>query len=85
MMDPQHALDWEPLAIGLLAILAAVFGWFMRSMVADQREIEKSLASFRESVPKEYVSKDDNERRWDQLMTVLTRIESKLDGKADKP
>jgi len=78
-------MDWQNAAIGLLSVGSGVFGWVLKTIVADQKELEKQLALFRAEVPRDYVSKTDDARRWHELFTVLQRIEEKLDHKADKP
>ncbi len=78
-------MDWHEIAIGLLSILSVSYGWFLSGIVRDQRKLEASLGDLRVELPRDYVSKRDDERRWDQLMETLQRIESKIDGKVDKP
>jgi hypothetical protein len=77
-------MDWQGIAITALGILCTSYGWFISGIVRDQKGLEKSLADFKDSVPKVYVSKHEDDRRWDQLMQAIYRIETKIDGKADK-
>jgi hypothetical protein len=78
-------MDWHEVAIGLLGVLSVSYGWFLSKIVSDQRALEHSMAEFKAEVPEKYVAKRDDDRRWDQIIKTLDRIESKLDGKADKP
>lgn len=75
---------WQPIVnVGLLTC-AGLFGWFGRELWSAMKELKSDLAKLREELPKTYVAKDDFKDFRDELMTVLTRIETKLDGKADK-
>jgi len=62
----------------------AVLGWFLRELYAAVKELKEDLAKMRENVHENYVRKDyfmDFKR---DIMSVLERIESKLDKKQDK-
>lgn len=75
-----------------VSIVAALGGWFMRSLMERVRELEKGqaqalekLAELRTEMPTHYVRRDDFHKLADDLFTLLRRIEDKVDRKADRP
>jgi len=65
------------LAWGIFLVMLGVIAYFLRSLHADFREVEKSL-------PDKYVRKEDFHRSLDELKAMLQRIFDKLDTKQDK-
>ena len=77
-------MDWQILAdIGGGSALA-VLGWFARELWSAVKGLQRDIAKLREELPKTYVAKDDFSEFRRELMAVLSRIETKIDGKADK-
>lgn len=77
-------MEWQTLAdIGGGGALA-VLGWFARELWSAVKGLQRDIAKLREELPKTYVAKDDFSEFRRELMAVLSRIETKIDGKADK-
>lgn len=76
-------MDQGTLNIIFGAAMAAL-GWFGRVLWEADRELRADLSRLREELPKEYVSKDDIERRFDRIDKTLDKIWTALQDKADK-
>jgi hypothetical protein len=61
-----------------------VLGWFLRELYSAVKELKSDLIKLREQMHEHYVRKDDFKEFKESLMTILQRIENKLDKKADK-
>ena len=48
------------------------------------QEIKKEHGHFRADIPSKYLRRDEFFDRWDEIITLLHRIEDKLDSKVDK-
>lgn len=88
-------MDWQTLFNGAFALLAAILGWFARTLWGVMMELKSELAKLREEVANNRVHKDDFREALrevkDNFTTtmrgvneMLTRIFDKLDGKEDK-
>ena len=77
-MEPQELVNV------LLGGTSAVLGWFARELWAAVKELKSDLAKLREELPKHYLSKDDFSDTRREIMSILQRIENKLDNKQDK-
>lgn len=73
----------ELLNIGI-PIICGVLGWFCRELWTAVQELKDDLAKLRAELPTHYVSKDDFNDRWYEVLKALHRIEDKLDQKVDK-
>ena len=69
--------------IGLGAVLT-VAGWLMRELWGAVKELQRDLSKLETALPKEYVLKDDLDKRMQHIENMFQRIYDKLDGKADK-
>jgi hypothetical protein len=80
-------MDWQTLinvgATGVVALL----GWFLNGLASKHKEVdakashlERSLTDFRIKVAEDYVTIHDLV----DIKNALIRIETKLDGKADR-
>lgn len=67
-----------------LGAISASLGWFARELWSALKELKNDLALLRESIPKEYIRREDFTDFKRELMSVLERIEHKLDNKQDK-
>ena len=67
-----------------IPIICAVLGWFCRELWTAVQELKSDLAKLREELPTHYVTKDDFNDRWYEVLKALHRIEDKLDKKVDK-
>ena len=69
--------------IGLGAVLT-VAGWLMRELWGAVKELQRDLSKLEAALPKEYVLKDDLDKRMQHIEDMFQRIYDKLDGKVDK-
>lgn len=65
-------------------IIAGVFGWFGRTMWGAVQDLKKDLSDLQRHLPENYVAKEDFQRSEDRIVSILNRIEAKIDNKADK-
>ncbi|MGB1923391.1 MAG: hypothetical protein ACPHM2_09175 [Alcanivorax sp.] len=84
--------DQQVLFNGAMTLLALVAGWVLRivwtSITNLQKEQQQQLlqmAAIRELVAGSYATREELDKLSEALFRKLDRIESKLDGKADKP
>ncbi len=83
--------EYQVLFNSAFAALLMIIGWAMRAMfetLKDLREKDQDIydkvSTLAVEVPEKYVSKAEMSKRDDRLFGILTRIEDKLDTKADK-
>lgn len=77
-------MEWQTLADVGAACIMAVIGWFARQLWYAVDGLKMDVAKLREELPKTYVAKDDFTDFRRDLMTILARIETKIDAKQDK-
>ena len=78
MAEYQNLID-----IGLSVVLT-VAGWILRELWGAVKELQRDLNKLEAGLPKEYVLKDDLDKRMSHIEDMFQRIYDKLDGKADK-
>ena len=78
MAEYQNLID-----IGLSVVLT-VAGWILRELWGAVKELQRDLSKLEDALPKEYVLKEDLDKRMDHIESMFQRIYDKLDGKADK-
>ena len=78
MNDYQNLIN-----LGLGAVLT-VAGWLMRELWGSVKELQRDLSKLEAALPKEYVLKDDLDKRMQHIEDMFQRIYDKLDGKVDK-
>lgn len=75
-------------AINILFGVVMFLGGFLLNRINDSlkelRQADNQLANKVERMPMQYVLRDDYTRTIDALFAKLDRIETKIDGKADK-
>jgi hypothetical protein len=72
----------------LHAVIAGAFaliGWLMRTLWSNVDKVQKDLVELKDKLHDNYTRKDDFKEFRETLMQMLTRIEGKIDNKADKP
>lgn len=74
---------FELLNLGL-GVGTAILGWFARELWSAVKELKNDLAKLKEDLPIYYVRKDDFSEFKKDIMSILQRIEIKLDNKQDK-
>jgi len=62
----------------------AVAGWFARQLWEAVQSLKQDLHELEVDLPKNYVIKDDLDKRMTHIEDMFQRIYDKLDGKADK-
>jgi hypothetical protein len=77
-------MDLQSIINLVLPATCAVLGWFCRELWTAVQELKADLAKLRAELPTHYVSKDDFNDRWNEVLKALHRIEDKLDKKADR-
>jgi len=77
-------MDFQSMMNFILPTTCAVLGWFCRELWTAVQELKADLAKLREELPTHYVTKDDFNDRWYEVLKALHRIEDKLDKKVDK-
>ena len=77
-------MDFQAMMDFVLPTTCAVLGWFCRELWTAMQELKADLAKLREELPTHYVSKDDFNDRWTEVLKSLHRIEDKLDQKVDR-
>ena len=68
----------------ILPTVCGILGWFCRELWTAVQELKDDLSKLREELPQHYVSKQDFQDRWYEVLKSLHRIEDKLDQKVDK-
>jgi hypothetical protein len=62
-----------------IPIVCAVLGWFCRELWTAVQELKNDVAKLREDLPSKYVSKEDFNDRWMEVLKSLHRLEDKID------
>lgn len=64
--------------------ILAIGGWLARELWGAVKELRSDLHQIEVDLPKNYVAKDDLDKRMTHIEDMFQRIYDKLDGKADK-
>lgn len=64
--------------------ILTVGGWLARELWGAVKELRSDLHQIEIDLPKNYVAKDDLDKRMAHIEDMFQRIYDKLDGKADK-
>jgi len=72
-------MDLQQVFNVLVPIVCAVLGWFCRELWTAVQELKNDVAKLREDLPSKYVSKEDFNDRWMEVLKSLHRLEDKLD------
>lgn len=62
-----------------LSFISGALGWFAREMYLAVQNLKEDLYKFREQVAKDYVPRSEIMAIKDEILTMLRRIEDKLD------
>ena len=68
----------------LFYAITSIGMWVMKSYADRIKSLESTVLALNLSLPDKYVKKDDMKDLEDRVLTVLNRIEDKLDKKQDK-
>lgn len=77
-------MEYWPIVTTLITVIMAVLGWFLKELWSQVKELRQTHQSHRDHVSDYYIKKDDFKDFRDSIMSILGRIENKLDSKADK-
>lgn len=77
-------MDFQSLMNFILPTTCAVLGWFCRELWTAVQELKTDLAKLREELPTHYVSKEDFNDRWNEVLKALHRLEDKIDRFTEK-
>ena len=77
-MDTQNLLN---IAAGTAI---GVGGWFARQLWDSVQSLKEDVHQIEVDLPRNYVMKDDLDKRMAHIEDMFQRIYDKLDGKADK-
>jgi hypothetical protein len=76
----------------VLAVAGVFGGWYMKAIWESLKELRatddgltKEISSLKVMVAGDYIRREAFERLSEAMFAKLDRIETKLDGKADKP
>ena len=77
-MDFQNVMD------GVMALVGAVLGWFVKIIWDAIKELQKDLKETNQTIHEHYVRKEDYRMDIAEIRGMFNRIMDKLDNKVDK-
>ena len=77
-------MDWQYLFNIAMTGGGALFGWVLRIIWTGQEQMRADLKTIERGLPSTYVRRDDFREHSERVEAALTRIEDKLDRKADR-
>ena len=77
-MDFQNVMD------GVMALVGAVLGWFVKIIWDAIKELQKDLKETNQTIHEHYVRKEDYRLDIAEIRGMFNRIMDKLDNKVDK-
>jgi hypothetical protein len=72
-------MDLQQIFNVFIPIICAVLGWFCRELWTAVQGLKEDVAKLREDLPSKYVSKEDFNDRWTEVLKSLHRLEDKID------
>lgn len=78
-------MDAQSLFNVMFAVCGFLGGFIIKAMWDAIRSLQKDISDTQSSIAANYVRRDDFRDHAKRLEDMLMRIESKLDGKVDKP
>ena len=76
----MHGIDWQVLFNVAVMAVMAMGGWIVGRVTKTLDHLDADIRA----LPEKYVSKADYRIDINEIKSLLTRIEDKLDGKQDK-
>jgi len=61
---------------GVTLFITAPMAWILRASVRDQKELEKEFVGFKDEVNRDFVRKEDLNRRLDQVSSDIESIKN---------
>lgn len=77
-------MDWQSAFNIAFAIGGALGGWVLKTLHAEIKDARNDHADLAKTLPETYARRDDVKDGFKSINEALGRIESKLDGKADR-
>lgn len=77
-------MDYQTIINILGGGVLTAMGWFAKTLYIAVQELKTDLAKLRESLPKEYVPKDDFREFREEFRQYFRELNDKLDRKAEK-
>ncbi len=77
-------MTWQDIAIGLLTIVSGGAGWILRQIWDAVNVLKRDLHSLETDMRTHFARRDDVREMFQQLLSEVRSIGTKLDGKADK-
>lgn len=68
----------------LFSLMMGVAGWLFRELWSAVKELKSDLSTLRESLPKDYVMREDYRQDMREVKELLNKIFDKLESKVDK-
>ena len=68
----------------VIGVAFSVAGWFARQLWEAVQTLKADIHAIEVDLPKNYVQRDDLDKRMMHIEDMFQRIYDKLDGKADK-
>jgi hypothetical protein len=72
-------MDLQQLFNVAIPVICAVLRWFCRELWTAVQGLKEDVAKLREDLPSKYVSKEDFNDRWNEVLKALHRLEDKMD------
>lgn len=77
-------MEWQSFLNLAGGLATTAIGWFANNIWTAHKELRKELNDHKVEVAKDYVPHSRLDRMMGELREMLSRIESKIDQKADK-
>lgn len=77
-------MNIEPLIPWALSVVSGVLGWFVHVLWRADKDLAGDLSKLKETLPREYVLREDYRRDIYEIKQLLRDISEKLDTKVDK-
>jgi len=68
----------------VIGVAFSIAGWFARQLWEAVQTLKADIHAIEVDLPKNYVQRDDLDKRMMHIEDMFQRIYDKLDGKADK-
>lgn len=77
-------INWQEIAIGLLAFVSAVGGWFLRELWNAVKDLRRDLGALQVHVADQYVKGPDFDAAVNRILNAIDDIRKDLNRKEDR-